>query len=144
MRCGAAPHRDRVLTCTHLGGHRFAPTTLLLPVGALHGRLDGASAADLMTQARTGRTTGAGLRGFSTLGEPEQVAEAHVRALTGYTGLAPLQVELAHCDDPDRLLAEVRGPDLPTSWVPLLRTHLEVQPSCGRPPTPAPRWTPTP
>ena len=34
------PHADRVLTCTHLGGHRFAPTALLLPVGALHGRLD--------------------------------------------------------------------------------------------------------
>ncbi len=41
------PHADRVLTCTHLGGHRFAPTALLLPIGALHGRLDEPGAARL-------------------------------------------------------------------------------------------------
>ena len=93
-RCGAVRHRDRVLTCTHLGGHRFAPTALLLPAGALHGRLDEASATDLVAQAHAGRTPSASLRGFSSLDEPAQVADAHARLVTGYDGLTPLRVDL--------------------------------------------------
>ncbi len=86
----SGPHRDRVLTCTHLGGHRFAPTALLLPFGALHGRLDAPTAARLLADADAGRMRAVTLRGMSTLAEPAQVAEAHVRAATGYAGLAPL------------------------------------------------------
>ena len=92
------PHARRVLTCTHLGGHRFAPTALLLPVGALHGRLDQASAADLLSGASAGSMRADTLRGFSGLTEPAQVAEAHARVETGHRGLDPLAVELAGAD----------------------------------------------
>jgi len=105
----SGPHRDRVLTCTHLGGHRFAPTALLLPFGALHGRLDAPTAARLLADADAGRMHAVTLRGMSTLPEPAQVAEAHVRAATGYAGLAPLAV-VVEPDGPDHLRARVRLP----------------------------------
>ena len=43
---------DEVWECTHLGGHRFAPTALVLPTGYSYGRLDqeldlGGKGADL-------------------------------------------------------------------------------------------------
>lgn len=140
------PHRDRVLTCTHLGGHRFAPTALLLPVGALHGRLDQASATDLITQAHAGRTPGASVRGFSTLDEPEQVADAHTRRVTGYDGLAPLGVHVDAQPDPDRMDTTVRGwdpldPDRSMA-VGLVRTRGTALMACGRAPEPTTRWLP--
>ena len=85
--------------------------------------------------------TAAHLRGFSTLEEPAQVAEAAVRARTGYVGLTPLQVGLTPTDDPDLTRAAVHGPDGRESQVSLLRTTLQVQASCGRAPGPSPRWT---
>lgn len=134
------PHRDRVLTCTHLGGHRFAPTALVLPFGYLHGRLDVSAATDLVAEARVGRMPATRLRGSSTLVEPAQVAEAHMRALTGYDGLVPLEVELLASEDPDRTRAAVRGPHSTTYSVDLLRRAFDVQPSCGRTPGPDRRW----
>jgi hypothetical protein len=139
------PHADRVLTCTHLGGHRFAPTALLLPVGALHGRLDEQRAARLLTDASVARMGADTLRGHSTLDQPAQVAEIHARAVTGHKGLAPLQVELTASDDPDRIGATVRG------WDPhdehqslefdLVRTSGQALLSCGRAPEATTRWS---
>ncbi|HSO03157.1 MAG TPA: sucrase ferredoxin [Candidatus Limnocylindrales bacterium] len=163
------PHRDRVLTCTHLGGHRFAPTALLLPAGALHGRLDEASASDLVARAHAGRTPTASLRGFSSLDEPAQVADAHARGITGYDTLSPLQVDLdplrvdlgpSQVDldplradlgpdrDPDRMGATVRGwdprdPDRSLA-VGLVRTGGSALMACGRDPEATTRWLPAP
>ncbi len=138
--------RDHVVTCTHLGGHRFAPTALLLPWGVLHGRLDLRTARAVLADARAGRTPGATLRGFSALSEPAQVAEAHARTSTRYEGLAPLRVEL----DPDEggqraglqtRIANVRLPDGGILTVPLVRRSLDLVSSCGRDPEPTIRWS---
>lgn len=142
------PHRDRVLTCTHLGGHRFAPTALLLPVGALHGRLDPRGAAGLLTDAAQGRMRTDTLRGFSTLEEPAQVAETAARARTGYDVLTPLRVELDSPHDPDRMGALVRGwdphdPQLPLA-IELVQTSRAALMACARAPEPTTRWSPTP
>ena len=40
----AAAEEPHVWECSHLGGHRFAPTALVLPTGYLYGHLDPASA----------------------------------------------------------------------------------------------------
>jgi hypothetical protein len=139
------PYADRVLTCTHLGGHRFAPTALLLPIGALHGRLDEPAATRLVTDATRGHMAGHTLRGHSTLAEPAQVAEAHARGVTGHRGLAPLPVELTASADPHRVGATVRGWD--TSGGPesleleLVRTTSPVLLSCGREPEATTHWT---
>jgi hypothetical protein len=142
------PHADRVLTCTHLGGHRFAPTALLLPVGVLHGRLDVTSANALLSDASHGEMGAGTLRGHGTLDEPAQVAEAHARALTGHRGLTPLAVDLAPCDDPDRMQARVRGWDprdaLRPLEVELVRSHRTAVLSCGRAPERTTRWTISP
>jgi hypothetical protein len=140
------PHAERVLTCTHLGGHRFAPTALLLPIGALHGRLDEGSAAGLLTAAAEGRMDAGTLRGLSTLEPAAQVAEVHARTVTGYRGLPPLHVEVTGSDDPNRLRATVRGwsdaqDPLELAVVPTRRSALL---SCGRAPEATTHWSISP
>ena len=65
--------------CSHLGGHRFAPTALHVPSGLVYGRLTEPVARRVMSQ---GRHTGgpdtesvAWLRGRSALEAPAQAAE---------------------------------------------------------------------
>jgi hypothetical protein len=142
------PLADRVLTCTHLGGHRFAPTALLLPTGALHGRLDEPSAARLLTDATHGDMARHTLRGHSTLDQPAQVAEVHARTITGHSGLAPLLVELTASDDPDRMGATVRGwgtsGGLESLELELVRTSSSALLSCGREPEATTHWSVAP
>ncbi|MDP3890162.1 sucrase ferredoxin [Nocardioides sp.] len=86
----------RVWETTHVSGHRFAATTVLLPWGYLHGRLDTESALQLLADADVGLlpvepTTG-GLRGRSTWSPAGQVAEGEVRRTTGEEDLDALVV----------------------------------------------------
>jgi hypothetical protein len=84
----AATHGDRVWECTHIGGHRFAPTAVLLPTGYAYGRLTVASAARLLS----GDPVLADCRGRSTWPAAGQVAELAVREATGVTGPDALAV----------------------------------------------------
>lgn len=68
--------------CTHTGGHRFAPTGVLLPTGYLYGRLD----TDLARRVRTGGIVANRCRGRSCWSPQAQVAENAVRAELGETG----------------------------------------------------------
>jgi hypothetical protein len=86
----AAQHPDRVWEVTHTSGHRFAPTTVLLPSGSLHGRV--LDAAPLLEAETDGRVDLTGFRGRSTWPPPGQVAEDHVRRQFDMTGLDDLQV----------------------------------------------------
>jgi hypothetical protein len=129
----------RILTSTHLGGHRFAPTALLLPWGLLHGRLDEAGAAAILAGAAAGTTPTATLRGHSTLDAPRQVAEVHARQVTGHTGLDPLPVALTGDPAAGRLLARV-GPTGGDLAVELARARVGRVASCGRAPEPVEQW----
>ena len=131
-------HDGTILTCTHLGGHRFAPTALLLPWGSLHGRLDLKSALHVITEARGGRAVATSLRGYSTLTAPAQVAEAHARSVTGFRGLAPLDVRIDLRDAHARCEVVVPGRD--TLTVLLHREDANVLTSCGKHPEPVARW----
>jgi hypothetical protein len=71
-------HGDAVWECTHLGGHRFAPTGLVLPGGYAYGRLDLATARRLL--APGDEILVAQCRGRSTWTAPGQVADLAVRA----------------------------------------------------------------
>jgi hypothetical protein len=86
----AQQHGDSVWECTHIGGHRFAPTAVRLPTGYAYGRLDVASASGLLTRA--GVVT-AGCRGRSTWQPAGQVAELAVRERTGELDPDALWVE---------------------------------------------------
>ncbi|WP_329173943.1 sucrase ferredoxin [Streptomyces sp. NBC_01477] len=68
---------------THLGGHRFSPTMLVLPYGYVYGRVDGRLAKDALEAARSGRIVLDGCRGRSTWDRPGQAADLAVRALAG-------------------------------------------------------------
>ncbi len=73
-------HGEAVWESTHLGGHRFAPTTVLLPTGYAYGRLDVAAADRLLTRAEVVTD---GCRGRSPWPPAGQAAELAVRARTG-------------------------------------------------------------
>ena len=86
-------HAADVWECTHLGGHRFAPTALVLPTGYVYGRLDLAGAVAALKAAAVGEVETASCRGRSTWALPGQVAELAVRAATGLRDADALRVE---------------------------------------------------
>lgn len=64
----------------HLGGHRFAPTALLLPTGYVYGRLgDPVEGRELLAKAAAGRVVTRHCRGRSTWSRPGQAAELALR-----------------------------------------------------------------
>lgn len=81
----AAP--GRVWETTHLGGDRFAGNVLVLPGGFLYGHVTATSAARLAAAADDDRVLPELLRGRTSVGMREQVAEIAVRRVTGLHGL---------------------------------------------------------
>jgi hypothetical protein len=79
----AADGSHDVWETTHLGGHRFAPTMLVLPHGYSYGRLDTARAKGALTAAGAGRVALDGCRGRSAWPRHGQAAELAVRARIG-------------------------------------------------------------
>jgi hypothetical protein len=145
--------RARIWECSHVGGHRFAPVTVSLPSGAVHGRLDDASAADVLRGLDSGRVVIDHLRGRSAFLPPFQAAAAAVRRLADIDGVDDLDV-LRVVDDrvvppgpglPDDVFdeAEVRHRDGRAWRVRLGRATL-AEPraeSCGAEPAPVEHWT---
>ncbi|WP_433558437.1 sucrase ferredoxin [Pseudonocardia xinjiangensis] len=81
-----------VWECSHLGGHRFAPTALVLPTGYAYGRLDPAAAVAALKAAGSDEVETALCRGRSTWSPAGQVAELAVRAATGLRDAHALEV----------------------------------------------------
>lgn len=71
--------RSLVWEISHLGGHRFAPTTLSLPSGSVHGRLDAADTIAMRAAATQGQVFLKGFRGRGSVPAPLQVACIAVR-----------------------------------------------------------------
>ena len=93
----AQAHPGRVWEASHTGGHRFAPTGVLLPHGATLARLDADLSAQLLDRGAGGHLPTGVLgprhdRGRSALTAPEQAAESHVRREAGITDLTALTV----------------------------------------------------
>lgn len=66
---------------THLGGHRFAPTLLVLPYGYAYGRVSGHRMKTVLEAVREGRVDTGHCRGRSTWDRPGQAADLAVRRL---------------------------------------------------------------
>jgi hypothetical protein len=81
-----------VWECSHLGGHRFAPTALVLPTGYLYGRLDAPSAIAARKAAAAGEVEPTLCRGRSSWSQAGQVAELAVRRATGLRDVTALRV----------------------------------------------------
>ncbi|MGH6656092.1 MAG: sucrase ferredoxin, partial [Actinocrinis sp.] len=63
----------------HLGGHRFAPTAVVLPTGYVYGRLDARSALAALDAAARGSVVTEHSRGRSTWSRPGQAADLALR-----------------------------------------------------------------
>ncbi|MFR9673377.1 sucrase ferredoxin [Streptomyces sp. TR06-5] len=68
---------------THLGGHRFAPTMLVLPHGYAYGRCAAHTAKAVIEAARDGWVALEDCRGRSAWERPGQAADLAVRELAG-------------------------------------------------------------
>jgi len=139
----------QVWECSHTGGHRFAPTGVLLPLGQTFGRLCGTSAVAALDAATRGEVPTQLLgatydRGRSHLSAAGQAAESIVRQqiqepnlLALCTTVAPRaheenawQCRVSHIDGRRWDVVAVRGSrgdDLPES--------------CGKAPVPTWQWS---
>jgi hypothetical protein len=68
---------------THLGGHRFAPTVLVLPYGYAYGRAEAHTVKEVLHGVQEGRVVVEGCRGSSAWEKPGQAAELAVRSAVG-------------------------------------------------------------
>jgi hypothetical protein len=131
----AVAHGDRVWECTHIGGHRFAPTAVLLPTGYSYGRLTTASAARLLT----GGPVLADCRGRSTWPAAGQVAELAVRGSVGMTDPDALTVTATDRHPAGGWQVTVTHTDGRTWRVEVAEREVAAArgASCGAAPTPA-------
>ncbi|GAA1010217.1 MULTISPECIES: sucrase ferredoxin [Streptomyces] len=95
---------------THLGGHRFAPTVLVLPYGYAYGRAEAHTVKEVLHGVREDRVVLEGCRGRTSWERPGQAAELAVRQAVGEyradalgvvrtDGAAPRwEVTVAHAD----------------------------------------------
>ncbi|SDP65685.1 sucrase ferredoxin [Lentzea jiangxiensis] len=111
--------------CTHTGGHRFAPTGVLLPTGHLYGRIDHRLAERVVTEGILADRC----RGRSCFTPRGQVAEVAVREKIGETrDVLTVVAETAHS-------ATVRHADGREWRVSLAEQPVPPRPaSCGKSP----------
>ncbi|WP_157970487.1 sucrase ferredoxin [Nakamurella deserti] len=87
-----------VVEISHLGGHRYAPTMLVLPWGYAYAWLDPDRAVAVARAARDGLVHPDGLRGRADLSPPAQVAEALWRAELGPAPVGAIGTITVHDD----------------------------------------------
>ncbi|MGC2999176.1 sucrase ferredoxin [Streptomyces sp. G35A] len=121
----AASEVDGVWEVTHLGGHRFSPTVLVLPYGYAYGRAEARSVREALHHVREGRVLVEGCRGRSAWERPGQAAELAVRTAVGEYAAETLsvvrtddagsgwEVTVAHTDGRRWLVEVARGTSLP-------------------------------
>lgn len=83
---------------THIGGHRFSPTLLLLPHGYAYGRMTPHGVKEVVESLASGLVVPDGCRGRSTWDRPGQAAELAVRRATGAYGADDLAVVRTESD----------------------------------------------
>lgn len=67
---------------SHLGGHRFAPTVLVLPYGYMYGQVEAHTVKEILHRAGEGHVVLDQCRGRTTWDRPAQAAELAVRKIT--------------------------------------------------------------
>lgn len=148
----------RVWEASHTGGHRFAPTGVLLPFGATLARLDPTLCLDVLSRADTGELPERALgplhdRGRSSLEPGAQVAESHLRHVLSETSLTALSTRPLAASDQLGLDASAT-----TGTHTYLVTHRDgrswqvqctsvaqdpLPESCGKAPVPVKAWSVT-
>ncbi|KUO03266.1 sucrase ferredoxin [Streptomyces caeruleatus] len=121
----AASGVEGVWEVTHLGGHRFSPTLLVLPYGYAYGRAQAHAVKEVLHGVQEGRIVVEGCRGNSAWERPAQAAELAVRRAIGEDtaealgvvrtdGAAPRwEVTVAHRDGRHWRVGVAQGASLP-------------------------------
>ena len=146
----AAQRPGQVWETSHTGGHRFAPTGVLLPSGQTLARLDNELAVQALDGAGQGRLAVAlhgpvHDRGASGLTAPVRAAVSAVRAATGTESLVDLLATTldGSSDDTERVV--VRHID-GRQWQVQVRQEAagpDRAESCSKPPVPQVVWNVT-
>ncbi len=92
---------DHVWQCSHIGGHRFAGTCVVLPHGQYYGRLTPDDAPELVRAAESGAILLSRSRGRASLSAPAQAAEQFLREHTGQMAWAAFEFR-SETQDGDR------------------------------------------
>jgi hypothetical protein len=144
-----AQRPGQVWECSHTGGHRFAPTGVLLPDGQTFGRLTGAAAVAVVDAAGVGevpdRLLGAMYdRGRSHLPPAGQAAESMVRQQIHETSLLALSTTATPRPGRENAwqcrVSHIDG----RHWdVDAIRSHGgdDLAESCGKAPVPLWQWS---
>lgn len=131
------PGNDVVWETSHIKGHRFAPTMLLMPWAYSFGRMNIEATDAMLADASEGLYFVPGNRGRGTLGPAEQVAELAVAAEV--PGARYGQFEVAASDGGSALVTD-------TASGQVYEAQLEQRPvsgvvdSCGKPPKESTAW----
>jgi hypothetical protein len=83
---------EHVWQCTHLGGHRFAGTSVFLPHGLCYGRIKAGDVAALLADFQRQQIVLEHYRGLSYYDEPVQAADYYLRRQTGNRTLAAFRL----------------------------------------------------
>ncbi|MBI8999401.1 sucrase ferredoxin [Corynebacterium sp. CCM 9185] len=137
---------DVVWESSHTGGHRFAPSMILLPWGYSYGRMSTDQGMAMLATLARGELPLPGLRGRGCYDGPGQAAEVHVAAELSAKGypVAPGELVVSAVEDPagtDTVRRTVARPG-GGRWSVELR-HRELPPvlkSCGKEPAAADTW----
>jgi len=115
---------ERAWQVTHLGGHRFAPNVLVLPQGALYGRVTPDAVPSFLDAVEADALAFAHLRGRS-------FQPAHVQAAEAFAGRSDLR--LLHVDgDAARARVRFAAPDgVVEIGVARSAEGVQMQASCG-------------
>jgi hypothetical protein len=136
--------QERIWECSHIGGHRFAPVTLSLPWGVVHGRCSLDDALEVVGRLTSGRVLIEHLRGRSSVPPAAQAAEIAVRRVTGEDQVDALDAVVVR-DLGDDVDVSVRHVDGRTWHVSVARREDDVlrAESCGKDPLPVQSWAVT-
>lgn len=135
-------HPGRIWQTTHLGGHRFAATLVLLPHAYTYGRLDVNAARRVVRGYLAGRLTDLDrLRGRSCYPADVQYAEYWVRENAGRVHLESLQLKRHEAEHGKSEVTfwDGQSDDLHELTVVVDETSELASTSCGEPPKPVRR-----
>ncbi|MBK0869291.1 MAG: hypothetical protein IJH84_26005 [Saccharopolyspora sp.] len=107
----AAAEPESTWECSHVGGCRFAPATVLLPHGYLLGSVPVPDALAAVQDYGAGTLDPRWVRGRSSLSPAAQAAQHHARAATGTTGVDTLRLVSAEPDGETGWRVRLAEPD---------------------------------
>jgi hypothetical protein len=90
----------QIYEASHIGGHRFAPTGILLPFGIMVGRMSTESTLELLNDAWSGVINPEFMRGRTAHPPFAQIAEIHIRKQENISQIEALDVVVLRSGKP--------------------------------------------